>query len=177
MKILKKFLLILMGLIFVFAAVGCKQDLNDIESVDDMESITVKELIKKLSDQSNEENLNKFAFFDEEIFIDNCEKLYGISYEELSDGGIIFAGNGGFADEVTILRGRNGNVKELKSSLEERIQRRIKDFTGYKPSEISKIEKAEVFESGGFVILIISDNEEILKNQIQDIVYKNTGNE
>ena len=67
MKILKKFLLILMGLIFVFAAVGCKQDLNDIESVDDMESITVKELIKKLSDQSNEENLNKFAFLMKKI--------------------------------------------------------------------------------------------------------------
>ncbi len=177
MKTIKEFLVILMSLIFVYAAAGCKQDLNDIESDDDMGSVTVKEIIQQLSDQINEENLDKFAFFDEEIFKNNCEKLYEISYEELSDGGITFAGSGGFADEVTILRGRNGNIKELKNLLESRIQRRIKDFTGYKPSEISKIEKAEVFESRGFVILIISDNEEILKKQIQDIVYKNAGSE
>ena len=80
MKTIKEFLVILMSLIFVYAAAGCKQDLNDIESDDDMGSVTVKEIIQQLSDQINEENLDKFAFFDEEIFKNNCEKLYEISY-------------------------------------------------------------------------------------------------
>lgn len=157
-------------LIYAVFLAGCNNGTAESESVDETNILSVKEIIQKLADQSGGKNLNSFAFFDDDIFKNNCEKLYGISYEELNDGGIVFAGNGGLADEVTILKSKDGNIKKLTSILESRIERRIGDFTGYKPTEISKIEKADAFECGGFAILIISDNGEALKHQIKAII-------
>lgn len=157
-------------LIYIVFSVGCNGGAVESESFGETNTLSAKEIIQKLADESGDNNLNTLAFFDEDIFKNNCEKLYGISYEVLSDGGIVFAGSGGLADEVTILKAKDGNIKKLTSMLESRIERRISDFTGYKPTEISKIEKAVVFECGGFAILIISDNGEILKHQIEEII-------
>ena len=113
-------------LIYAVFLAGCNNGTAESESVDETNTLSVKEIIQKLADQSGDKNLNSFAFFDDDIF--------------------------------------------KTSILESRIERRIGDFTGYKPTEISKIEKADAFECGGFAILIISDNGEALKHQIKAII-------
>lgn len=175
MEHIKRLFVIFMALFFVGSTAGCNKDPAESEVMSESNKITAKEIIQKLVEQSGDENLNSFAFFDEDIFKENCKKLYGIEYDELSDGGIVFSGSGGLADEVTIICGRNGKTEKLLDLLSERIERRIRDFTGYKPSEISKIENGVVFEHGGFAVLIISDNCESLKGQIKDIISQKNG--
>jgi len=45
----------------------------------------------------------------------------------------------------------------------------VSDFEGYKPDELDKIRSAEVFEYGGLWIMIISDNSDNIRSDIQAI--------
>lgn len=95
-----------------------------------------------------------------------CEKLYYTGSENISDGVIAYASSGGLADEISVLKPSDGcSSDELLALLQSRVQRRYEDFEGYKPDELDKIESAETFECGDFVVLIISDDAVRLKEE------------
>lgn len=121
------------------------------------------EMLSKLKSSDGSENLDSAAYFDDELFKSNCAKLYSIEYEELSDGGLLFCGSGEYADEVSMLKPESGDVFEAVKAFEARKNQRIKTYQGYAPKEVDKIEKAVIFEYGGFAVMIISDNAEQLK--------------
>ncbi len=89
-----------------------------------------------------------------------CKKLYfGTMPDDLADGAISYASTGGNADEISVLKAADpAKQGELTKILEQRRDMRHRDFEGYKPEELPKIENAEVFEAGGFSILVIADN-------------------
>jgi len=93
-------------------------------------------------------------------FDNYCKKLYfGTRKDDLEDGVISYASSGGNADEVSVLKAADPDKQdELTKILEQRRDMRYHDFEGYKPEELPKIEKAKVFEAGGFSILVIADN-------------------
>lgn len=100
-----------------------------------------------------------------------CIKLYnGLDPEELEDGAISYASSGGNADEISVLKAKDPSKQnELTKKLEERIQVRHHDFEGYKPEELDKIDKAEVFEAGGYSILIIADDAAAIKDAFNNV--------
>ena len=155
---------------------SCSLNDNDSENNTSSESAQVqcnvsgKEAIEALIEKSGDENLDSTAFYGEELFEENCVKLYDIEYSNLEDGGIAYAGSGGLADEVSIIKVSDMSENLVLQFLEKRVERRIQDFTGYKPGEISKIENSKCFAYGGYSILIISDNADDLEKQIKLIL-------
>lgn len=125
-------------------------------------SHTAAEIFDMLSQSGKADQLDERADFASEQFEGACEKLYGVSKDSLTDGGIMFAGSGQISDEVSILRGADTSV------LKKRAETRAKDFEGYAPAESQKAADAVVFEYGDFSVLIIADNADELKQLITD---------
>ena len=101
-----------------------------------------------------------------------CKKLYmGTRLEDVEDGAISYASTGGNADEVSVLKAADPDKQsELTKMLEQRLDMRHHDFEGYKPEELPKIEKAKVFEAGGFSILVIADNADEIEKAFESAV-------
>ena len=95
-----------------------------------------------------------------EVFDNACEKLYGEPAGSFTDGGIMFVGSGAEADEISVLAGKDTDCTEL---LTQRRDRRYKDFEGYAPDELEKIEQAEIFTVGDLTVLVISDSADEIK--------------
>lgn len=168
---LKRFMTAIMSFIILISVSSCTFGGKETEeSSVETTNLTAEQILTILIEKSQEENLDSTAFFDEELFEKNCENLYGIEYSQLKDGGIAYAGSGGYADEVSVIKVNGMADSMVLSFLEKRVERRIQDFTGYRPTEISKIENSRYFISGGFAVLIISDNVEQLEKQVKFII-------
>ncbi len=131
---------------------------------------SAKDILEQLRKDISEENLDGSAYFGEDVFENNCRKLYGMDIEEFSDGGILYNDGGGMADEISLIRSGSGNADKFSQALEERKQMRLDLFQGYAPEEVYKIENALIFTKGDWAALIISDDadsiEEYLKNAL-----------
>ncbi|MDO5125400.1 MAG: DUF4358 domain-containing protein [Ruminococcus sp.] len=146
--------------LFIFA--GCnKADTlqKDVKSV--------RQILESVARKSEDKALDETACFDDGIFRDNCKKLYGIDYSELADGGIMYVSDGGSADEISIIKMKENHERAVQV-LEKRAEKRVRDFTGYKPDERAKIENAKIFGLNGFSVLIISDNADSLMKIIEN---------
>jgi len=124
---------------------------------------SVRQILESVEDKAFDET----ACFDDGIFRDNCKKLYGIDCSELADGGIMYVSDGGSADEISIIKMKE-NQERAVQALEKRAEKRVRDFTGYKPDELAKIENAKIFGLNGFSVLIISDNADSLMKIIEN---------
>ena len=127
--------------------------------------LTAEELLKKALDSAPDSLLDATTAKGDssDYGFDNfCKKLYmGTMPDDLADGAISYASTGGNADEVSVLKAADpAKQGELTKILEQRRDMRHHDFEGYKPEELPKIEKARIFEAGGFSILVIADNAE-----------------
>ena len=126
-------------------------------SVSETEQLTAAGILDKLRDTGLCPQLDERADFGGDVFTNACEKLYGEPPEKFTDGGIMFVSSGASADEISVLSSTDADCRQL---LEDRKQRRYKDFEGYAPAELEKIEKARIFSAGGLWVMIISDNAE-----------------
>ena len=127
------------------------------DSVCEKEQTTASEVLDKLSESGLCPELDERADYGSDVFTNACDKLYSEPAESFSDGGIMFVSSGAAADEISVLKSDSADCQKL---LEDRKQRRYKDFEGYAPAELDKIDKARIFEAGGLWILIISDKAE-----------------
>ena len=172
----KKIAAVFLLLLTIISAGSCyfgKKPENSEISPQLQTSFSAKDIIQKLIDNKSNENLDSVAYFEDELFQENCVKLYNIEYSQLEDGGIAYAGSGGLADEISIIKAKDISEDVVLQLLEKRVERREQDFTGYKPIEIDKIQNSCVFSSQGYSVLIISDNTEELEKQIKYILEQN----
>ncbi len=128
-------------------------------------SLTAQQVFDAVKDKDYAADMDAAAVFGDDVFTNNCEKLYGEPAENFTDGGIMYVSSGASADEISILTG-SGDCEKL---LKDRVERRVSDFEGYKPDELDKIKSAEVFEYGGLWIMVISDKSGDIKSDIQAI--------
>ncbi len=169
MKIINQIVAVIFVAVFMLGISSC-ENANSSSSNNSQSKISSSELFERLNWENIDKKFDEKAVLGDDLFDKNCEKLYNIELSALSDGGIICSDNGGFADEISVLKANSITEEELTELLKQRVQRRIKDFTGYKPQEIEKIENSHVFVCGGFAILIISDDAEKLEQQIKEIL-------
>lgn len=123
-----------------------------------------KDILSAIED----DNMDASAFYGEDSFTKNAEKLYGIEADKLSDGGIIYAADGGLADEVSMLKMADGS--SAKSQLSDRLSYRLNQFENYKPEETKKIQAAKIFQAGDYWVLVISDKADEISNEITDMM-------
>lgn len=131
-------------------------------------SVTAVQILDALEEKGYDSAMDARAVYGDESFNGACEKLYGVTADSLTDGGIIYDSTGSTADEVSLIKASDDSV-DCEELLNNRIQARIKDFEGYKPDELGKIESAEVFSCGDLWVLVISDDPEKIKQDILSV--------
>ncbi len=160
------------AIMLAFSLAGCANGSSDSDSEKSGQTVSASDestaSAKDVLSQIDNNLLDASAYFGEDTFSDNCEKLFGVTADKLSDGGIIYASGGGNADEVCILKMADGS--SAKQILEERLELRRNTFENYKPEEITKIDSAEIFEEGGFWVLVLSDSSSEISKKIKDIL-------
>ena len=157
---MKSFLLILLTALVCTAFAGCSKQEKD--SSAEPKVTSVKELVDSIENKL----LDKKTYFDDQLFQDNCEKLYGISTDKLADGGLLYSSNGSNADEISVLRTKDGT--DCEELLKKRLDSRKQDFDSYRPEELPKLDKAQIFSKDGYSILIISDDAQAIRKTIED---------
>lgn len=122
-----------------------------------------KDLAEQLREIAGEDY--SLTSYGERTYTENFQNLYGMELEPdlISDGAIAYAN--GSADEISLLYVYDADaVSAVKRLLENRVERRIRDFTGYMPEELPKLEDARIAVNGHYVLLVIGDNaEEIVR--------------
>ncbi len=126
-----------------------------------------EELSKALSN-ADSDKLTGSAVYGDPQFEKNCEKLFFCPKSELSGGLIVYNQNGGFADEVSAIKRRDGDTEKALKALRGRQAMRHSDFDGYVPEELPKIDSGKVFETNGWCVLIISDSSDELEKIVRD---------
>lgn len=122
---------------------------------------------KDILSQINDDNLTASAYYGDDTYTKNAEKLYGIAADDIADGGIIYAADGGLADEVSIIKLADGS--SAQSALSSRVDYRLNQFENYKPEETKKIEAAQIFHAGDYWVLVISDNAQDISDKIKTL--------
>ena len=163
-----KIICIITSVITLMTLSGCdssseKRKSSEKSSISQQQELFAKDILTQINDES----LTDSAFYGDETFDKNAEKLYGISVDEISDGGIIYAGDGGLADEVSILKlSDGGNAEQIFS---DRMNFRLNQFETYKPEETKKINAAQIFQAGDYWVLVISDNADEISDTIKNL--------
>lgn len=104
-----------------------------------------------------------------EITGERISSYYQVDLEKLNDSAVFIESSGGFADEVAIFEAKdNTYVDTLKETVNERIEKRKKDFENYNPEELVKIENASVSVIGNHVILLITEDNSQSEKLIND---------
>lgn len=151
--------LAILSVMLCFGSCGEKQGGRD---------ISVKEIVDKLYADKLDSKLDEVALYNDKLFQENSEKLYGIGLDKISDGAIIYSSDGACASEISILKCSDStNAVEI---LEKRSQERLKVFSGYSPAESKKIEDCIIADYDGLGILIISENASEIENEIKKIL-------
>ncbi len=168
-SLIRKTLICGLCALMITGLAGCKSESSSsaveskAESVSQKAEVNAKQILQKCEDSS----MTQSAYYGNDTFNNVTEKLYGIEIDKIYDGGII-CGEDGSADEVSVLKLADGSsATEL---LEERLEQRKELFKDYKPEEIPKLDKAEVFEHNGWNCLVISENASEIKDKILELI-------
>lgn len=165
----KKIISIAICAVIGVSVCGCSGSDSKSSSVKDTAvSSSVSELTAKdILEKAASDTMTQKAFFEDEKFQNNISKLYGIEADKLEDGGIVYGDNGS-ADEISVIRLKDEN--SAKKVLEARVEYRATQFQNYKPSEMPKINAAEIFEEGGYWFLIIADDPGAIHQTIDEMM-------
>lgn len=115
-------------------------------------------------------DLTKSVSFDDKIFEQSCKNLYGFEKSELADAVVLYNAGGGKANEVSILLRADGDTDAAIEALTERRDQRYRDFDGYVPEELPKIEAAKIFSVGGYAVMIISEEAVTLEAAVKELL-------
>lgn len=109
--------------------------------------------------------------YEEEVYEDNFQRLYNFSMDQVDDGAIAYASDGGNADEISIVHVKDsGDVSGVKKYMEARLEKRLQDFQNYKPEEVGKIENGKVVVQEQYVVLVISNKADDIISAIREIL-------
>lgn len=94
-----------------------------------------------------------------ELTADTLKDYYDIDQSILKDFSVYIEGSGGFSDETAIFEvNASKDLEAVKASVETRLTRRKKDFDGYNPEELVKLEAATVATKGNYLIFLSAEN-------------------
>lgn len=131
------------------------------QTTQESKAANVREVLESIDD----ELLDGKMFKGDKLFDDNTEKFYSVTADKVTEGGMLYNTAGSSADEVDIVK--FSEDVDGKAVLEKRLSDRRATFDSYKPEDMPKFDKAEVFEAGGYDVLIISEDAKNIGEQIK----------
>lgn len=153
---------LLVAFLIVTSLVGCGKETDT--------GVKCKEVLSKVLEQVDTK-MDTTVVYGEDIYEKNFETLYNFPIKEVVDGGISYAATGGLADEISIVHVKSDKeMADAKGYMQARIQKRIKDFTGYKPDEVKKLESAKVIVHKQYIALIINENVDAIEAAIRTAI-------
>jgi hypothetical protein len=120
--------------------------------------------------EAKSEDLTKTVMYNDGAFELNCANLYDCEYSDLTGSFIIYNAGGGKADEISVISRKDGDTAAAEKLLKTRSERRYRDFDGYVPEELPKIQDARIFSVGNYSVLIISDKAGELEKAVKDLL-------
>ena len=146
---------------------GCGQEQKTNEVVN---NTSCKEIMEEVLDKVEGMKTDSTLFYDDGQYEEYFEFLYDTSYDRAADGAYAYA-SASYADEISIiLADEEKDVDVIKGHLEERIERRARDFEGYEPDEADKVYNAVIDTNGLYVIMVIADDAENIVDDINDVI-------
>ena len=131
------------------------------------------DIVKACSKIADKDSFDTYTVYGEDLYKNSFDTMYGVQYDMLDDGAVLYTESGGKADEISIMHLKsNADVSIAKRKLEERISERRNMFANYKPEEVSKLDNAYVAVQGSYVALIISDDNQRFETEIRKNISK-----
>jgi hypothetical protein len=98
---------------------------------------------------------------------DGAEELFSYlsdyDYTKI-DGYFLSYSAAGLADEVAVVRMKSsGDADSMVDSLKKHVEGRVKLYNTYQPEQATRADKALLFASGSYAVLIISDKQQNVK--------------
>ena len=135
---------------------------DSVQAAETNADVTAEELLGDISSDLLDGKLLK----GDEKFDKNAAKFYGSDLENIEDGGMLYNTEGYNADEVSVVRFKEGT--DGGALLEKRLEDRTATFKDYRPEEVSKLEDAVIFSAGGYDVLIISEDHVEIEKKLRD---------
>ena len=122
-------------------------------------------------EKAQSEDIDMTVNFDEDAYGENFERLYNFSIDQVDDGVIAYASNGGSADEISVVHVADSkDVSGVKKYMEARLEKRRQDFQNYKPEEVGKIDTGKVVVQQQYVILVISNKTDDIISAMREVL-------
>ena len=119
--------------------------------------------------EGTEEGFDTLYSMNDDEYKDNFEFLYGITWDMIDDGGILYTESGGLAHEISIVHLKDqGDISLAKDKFADRLEDRMNTFSGYKPDEVYKLDNARIIVQGNYVALIIAEDSGAMETIIRD---------
>lgn len=88
---------------------------------------------------------------------DKITHYYKLKSEDLSDCAGVIAGVE-LADEIVVLKAKDGNHDTLKAGAEYRLDSQKKTFQDYEPEQSKRLESAQIVTAGDYVLFVCADD-------------------
>lgn len=112
------------------------------------------------------EFLDELTPLENDIFTDIYEDVDANDIQEK----VAYVGTGASAEQVVIIEAKNEeSAKNIKAGLKEKLQYDIEQNRDYLPDEIPKLENPVLQVIDKYVVLCVSNNNEIIETMIKDI--------
>lgn len=157
----KKITALLCMIIMVLGLSACGAKNSSPENSSDSTSkakVSCKEVLEGILTEVTDTHNDTKLFYEDEKYEEYFEYLYDTSVKRVNDGAFAYA-SASYADEITVLyAAEEDDVDTIEKHLEDRIERRIQDFNGYKPEEVAKLENARIETEGRYIIMVVADD-------------------
>ncbi|MCI7768472.1 MAG: DUF4358 domain-containing protein [Oscillospiraceae bacterium] len=105
-----------------------------------------------------------------EVGADRVAMYLDLEVPEGCDFSMYICGSGGFADEVFVINAADMDIEAVKSAAEKRIESRIKDFEGYNPDEVDKLNDYFTKEKDGYFMYAVTCDNSVCESIFDEYV-------
>lgn len=114
------------------------------------EGTDIKQLVEKIYNDNSDRSDEEAAIADDEI----AEKLFYLNLDDVDEYYIQYAPNDQYADNVAVVRAKEGKAEAVAASLEKRLNDIYEKFKDDSSNEIEKVDKGKIILKGNYVMLI-----------------------
>jgi hypothetical protein len=94
--------------------------------------------------------------------------LSDMDYEKVNSFFLAYCQDGKEADEIAVIELKDqADLQEAQDSVQDHVDGRIKLYSTYGPDQAQRAEKALIFQEGNYVVLIISDQQDKVKEAFE----------
>ena len=143
------FFILITAMLFIFSACS-KTSSNEKSKQPDVTAIK-DEILKQIEFEQEDELVSATP--------ENILLMYDLEVETFDSYSIFYAGSGGSADEIAIIKAKSkDDVSKIEDVMKKRVSDRIKAFQGYAPRESEKLKNSVIKVKNNYILLAICND-------------------